>query len=227
MEPPAPAQLQPPLEAERAMMKRLDYKKDFKYLYLPSAKTPCIVDVPEMKFLMIDGSGDPNTSSAYREALEALYGVAYTLKFMLKKYKVGVEYGVPPLEGLWWTEDMSPFNPESKDLWKWTSMIMQPDFVTQDHVRETFDLLGKRKTVPALSKTRLDSFHEGLSAQIMHIGPYSAEGPTIQRLHDFIKNTGHELAGKHHEIYLGDPRRTAPEKLRTVIRQSMRRVLGT
>ena len=129
-----------------------------------------------------------------------------------------------PLEGLWWTDDMAQFSTENKGIWKWTAMIMQPEYVTKDLVTKAFEQVEKKKNPPALSKMRFESFHEGLSAQIMHIGPYSAEGPTIKKLHSFIKEKGYEFDGlvqKHHEIYLSDPRRTAPEKMKTVIRQPM------
>jgi hypothetical protein len=202
-------------------MIKIDFKKELKHLYNPSAKKVEIVDVPMMSFLMIDGSGDPNTAQEYNDSVEALFAVSYALKFMVKKEK-GVDYGVLPLEGLWWTDDMTQFSVENKDMWKWTSMIMQPEYVTEDLVSKALEQVEKKKDPPALPKIRFESFHEGLSAQIMHIGPYSAEGPTIERLHNFIKENGCELKGKHHEIYLSDPRRSAPERMKTVIRQPMR-----
>ncbi|MDH5461597.1 MAG: GyrI-like domain-containing protein [Candidatus Bathyarchaeota archaeon] len=202
-------------------MTKIDFKKELKHLYNPSAKKVEIVDVPMMKFLMIDGSGDPNTAQEYKDAVEALFAVSYALKFMVKKEK-RVDYGVLPLEGLWWTDDMAQFSMENKDAWKWTSMIMQPEYVTEDLVSKALEQVKKKKNPPALPKIRFESFHEGLSAQIMHIGPYSAEGPTIDRLHSFIKENGYELKGKHHEIYLSDPRRSPPERMKTVIRQPMR-----
>jgi hypothetical protein len=203
-------------------MKKIDFKKELKLLYSASAKEPSIVDVPEMSFLMIDGEGDPNTAKAYSDAIEALYAVAYTLKFMIKKGQTAIDYGVMPLEGLWWTDDMSRFSTDNKDIWKWTAMIMQPEFVTEELFQEASREVKKKKDPPALPKMRLEDFHEGLSAQIMHIGPYSAEGPTIEKLHKFIGEQHYKFEGttqKHHEIYLGDPRRSAPEKLKTIIRQ--------
>jgi hypothetical protein len=199
---------------------KIDFKKELKHLYNPSAKEPVTVNVPEMNFLMVDGRGDPNTAQEYKDAVEALYAVSYALKFMVKKAK-GVDYVVMPLEGLWWVDDMAQFTVEDKDAWKWTSMIMQPEYVTEDSVGEALEQVRKKKNPPALSKVRFESFREGLSAQIMYIGPFSAEGPTIENLHSYIKANGYELRGKHHEIYLSDPRRTKPEKLRTVIRQPM------
>jgi len=202
-------------------MTKVDFKKELRQLYKPSPKEVVVVDVPEMNFLMIDGVGDPNTAQEYKDAIEALYSVSYALKFMVKKGESAIDYAVMPLEGLWWVDDMTQFSMENKDIWKWTAMIMQPEYVTEGLVNEALRQVEKKKNPPALSKIGFESFHEGLSAQIMHIGPYSAEGPTIERLHDFIKENGHELRGKHHEIYLSDPRRSAPEKMRTVIRQPM------
>ena len=180
-----------------------------------------IVDVPEMNFLMVDGAGDPNTAQEYKDAVEALYSLSYALKFMMRREKA-TDYAVMPLEGLWWTSDMSKFSVEDKDTWKWTAMIMQPEYVTKDLVDKALEHV-RNKNLRALSKTRFESLHEGLSAQIMHIGPYSEEGPTIQRLHRHIKENGYKLRGKHHEIYLSDPRKSAPERLKTVIRQPITR----
>ncbi len=208
-------------------MKKLDLRKEFKYLYSPSAKKVEIVDAPKMNFLMIDGVGNPNTSQEYQYALGALYSVAYTLKFMMKlKVKPAVDYPVMALEGLWWVEGVERSTMEQlmgrKDEWKWTMMIMQPDIITRDLVAQAIDEVRRKKDPPSLDKIRFESFHEGRCAQIMHIGPYSAEQPTIERLHAFIKESGHSLRGKHHEIYLGDPRRTQPERLKTVLRQPIK-----
>ncbi len=177
-----------------------------------------------MNFLMIGGAGDPNTSQEYKGAIEALYGVSYTLKFMVKKGKPAMDYAVMPLEGLWWVDDMTQFSPEKKYMWKWTSMIMQPDFVTPELFNKALGEVKRKKDLPALERMRLESFHEGLSAQITHMGPYAAEGPTIEKLHNFIRGNGYELTGKHHEIYLSDPRKSVPEKMKTIIRQPMKRV---
>lgn len=200
-------------------MSKIDLKKDLKHLYSASAKEPVLVEVPPANFLMIDGKGDPNQAPEFQMAIEALYGTAYTLKFMLKKRGIGPEYSVMPLEGLWWVEDMRIFSDKDKGAWLWTLMIMQPEWVSEELFREAAAELKQRKDPPALAKIRLESFHEGPAAQIMYIGPYSDEGPTIERLHAFIQGNGHERSGKHHEIYLSDPRRTAPEKLKSIIRQ--------
>ncbi|MEE9189084.1 MAG: GyrI-like domain-containing protein [Anaerolineales bacterium] len=203
-------------------MAKRDYKKELKHLYGPSKKEFSVVDVPPMNFLMIDGHGDPNDNPDFQEGMEALYGMAYTIKFALKPQ--GIEYVVPPSEGLWWMEDMSEFSLETKDRWQWTLMIMQPDEVTQEIVAAAQGELARKKDPPALSKLRYERYHEGLSVQIMYLGAYADEGPTIARMHEFIRENGYDFNGKHHEIYLGDPRRTAPEKLKTVIRQPVKQL---
>lgn len=202
-------------------MVKLDLKKDFRELYAPSAKTCSVVDVPEMRFLMVDGSGDPNTSQAYQEAVEALYGVSYTLKFMSKAQ--GTDYVVMPLEGLWWVDDMGEFSMADKSAWSWTAMIVQPAHLTETDVEAAIDQARGTKNPPALERVRFASYTEGLAVQIMYFGPYADEGPTIARLHEFAEAGGHRLRGKHHEIYLSDLRRTAPERLKTVIRQPVER----
>ena len=201
-------------------MDKIDLKKELKNLFNPSAKEVGVVDVPAMNFLLIDGEGSPS-SPQYREAIEALFSVSYALKFMVKKAQ-GVDYGVMPLEGLWWMDDMTKFSVERKDEWKWTAMIMQPKYVTAQDVKAAVEQTRKKKNLPALSKLRFECFHEGKAAQIMHVGPFSAEGPNIAKIHDTIQKSGHSLSGKHHEIYLNDPSKTAPEKLKTVLRQPMK-----
>ena len=200
-------------------MEKIDFKKEFKHLYSPSSGEVMIVDVSEMSFIMVDGAGDPNTAQEYKDAVEALYAVSYAIKFIIKKGEVAIDYGVMPLEGLWWVDDMTQFSVENKDIWKWTSMIMQPKYVTRDLFDIAIEQVRKKKSLPALPKMRFESFHEGLAAQVMHIGSYSAEGPTVEMLHNFIRENGYVLRGKHHEIYLTDPRKSAPEEMKTVIRQ--------
>ena len=200
-------------------MKKIDYKKELKHLYKPSPKSVEIVDVPEMNFLMIDGQGDPNTSQGYSDAIEALYAVSYALKFMIKKGELEVDYGVMPLEGLWWVDDMSQFDINDKTNWKWTAMIMQPEYVAQDLFAVACEQMEKKKNPAALPKVRFESLREGKAAQTMHLGLFSEEGPTIERIHDFIKGSGYTAVGKHHEIYLSDIRKAAPEKWKTIIRQ--------
>jgi len=203
-------------------MKKIHYKKELKHLYNASVKKAEIVDIPLMNFLMIDGEGDPNTSQAFQDAVESLFSISYTLKFMIKKGKEEIDYGVMPLEGLWWVEDMSQFNIENKANWKWTLMIMQPEYVTEKLFHESIEQVKKKKDLEGLSKVRFESFSEGKSAQIMHIGPFSEEGPTIEKLHNFIKERGFKLVGRHHEIYLSDIRKAAAEKWKTIIRQPVK-----
>jgi len=202
---------------------KLDLRKELKQLYTPSANEVMLVEVPDMAFLLIDGAGDPNTTQEYQDALNALYNVSYTLKFLIKK-EMSIDYPVMVLESLWWTNNMLEFSMDNKDIWQWTSMIMQPVCVTAELVTRVCDELKQKKDLRALSKLRFEHFHEGLSAQISHIGPYVTETPTIEKLHTYIKEHGYEFNGKHHEIYLGDPRRAAPEKLKTVLRQPVKRV---
>jgi len=203
-------------------MKKLDLRKQLRDLYQPSAKSFSLIQVPAMNALMIDGTGDPNTSLAYHSALEWLYALSYTLKFEVRKTQA-IDYPVLPSEGLWWSDDMSAFSMERRQDWKWTMLICQPDLVTPDLIGQAVGrVVEKRQELPPPS-TRFERFQEGLSVQIMHIGPYSAEGPTITRMHAFLRDYGYTPNGKHHEIYLGDPRRTAPEKLKTVLRQPIRK----
>jgi hypothetical protein len=200
-------------------MAKADFKKQLKHLYQPSAKEVSVVDVPDMNFLMVDGQGDPGTSPEYQEALEALYTMAYQLKFTIKGRDPELDYVIPPPEGLWWAKDMGAFSMDDRDAWQWTAMIMQPDQVTEALFAEAVDQVKRKKDLPRLGKLRFERYHEGRAVQILYLGPYSAEGPTIEKLHAFARENGYQLRGKHHEIYLSDPRRTAPEKIKTVIRQ--------
>ena len=202
-------------------MEKIDFRKELKHLYRSTLKKFDIVDVPAMNFLMIDGKGDPNTAKEYTDAIEALYSASYTLKFMVKKSD-NVDYGVLPLEGLWWVDDMTHFVTGNKDEWKWTAMIMQPEFITKERVDKAIEDVKTKKDLTALPKLKFSSFNEGLSAQTMYVGPYADEGSTIMEIHKFIKEKGYELRGKHHEIYLSDPRRSKPEKLKTIIRQPIK-----
>jgi hypothetical protein len=201
--------------------KKIDLRKELKHLYRPGAKEVVEVEVPEMRFLRIDGQGDPNTSEAFAEAVEALYTVSYALKFAVKKEE-GLDYGVMPLEGLWWTEK-GETDPEEiqadRSVWKWTLEIMQPEWVTGERFESALASVGRKKGLTALSHIRFEPFHEGRVAQVVHVGPFAEEGPTIERVHRFIQERGGQMRGKHHEIYLNDFRRTAPERLKTVIRQ--------
>ncbi len=214
-------------------MKKLDLKKQLKHLYLPSAKVIEIVKIPRMQFAAIDGAIEageaPGTSPGFGEAMQALYGMAYTLKFMLKKRKKDpIDYPVMAPEGLWWVEG-GEFAITKKDNWLYTVMIMQPDVITRaifEAGRE--ELRRKRGDSPALGRVRLESFAEGLCMQTMHVGPYADEPATVERMQEFAKANGYRdcvgSGGKHHEIYLGDPRRANPVKLKTVLRHPVERI---
>jgi hypothetical protein len=202
-------------------MEIIDLKKELKHLYHSSANEISEVDVPAMNFLMVDGEGDPNTSKAYADAVELLFMVSYMVKFMVKKGELAIDYGVMPLEGLWWADDMSKFSPDDKSNWKWTAMIMQPSFVTADLIEHALEEVKKKKNPAAISRVHFASWSEGKCAQIMHIGPFSEEGPTIQKVHRFIDACNRQRIGKHHEIYLSDIRKASPAKWKTIIRQPM------
>jgi hypothetical protein len=203
-------------------MDKIDFRKDRKHLYQPSAKAVVQIEVPGMNFLMLDGEGDPNTSGAFQEAVEALFALSYTIKFMAKKGVQPIDCAVMPLEGLWQADDVTAFASGDKTGWQWTLMIMQPDFVTASMAAAAKDEVRKKKTLPAADTVRFEQFNEGTCAQIMHIGPFSEEGPAIERLHRFIADSGFRPAGRHHEIYLSDIRKTDPAKWKTVLRQPMR-----
>lgn len=202
-------------------MQKVDFKKQLKHLYAASARQVEMVDVPQLNFLMVDGTGDPNTSPAFSAAIEALYPLAFTLKFMAKREEVGVDYTVMPLEALWWADDMRVFSTRDKDAWQWTLMIMQPDFISAEMFTAAGQEVTRKKNPAALPLVRFEPFREGRAAQTLHIGPFDAEGPTIRKVHDFIAAGGHKRSGRHHEIYLSDLRRGAPEKWRTIIRQPL------
>ncbi len=203
-------------------MEKLDLKRELAHLYKPSAQQVEAVDVPDMNFLMIDGEGDPNTSQQYADALESLFAASYALKFAVKRGSLAIDYPVMPLEGLWWADDMADFTTGDRSGWKWTMMIMQPVFVSSEMVEEAVAAVRKKKNPVALPGLRFEAYAEGVAAQIMHVGPFSAEGPTIERVHEFIEHSGRERSGKHHEIYLSDIRKADPAKWKTVIRQPMR-----
>jgi hypothetical protein len=194
---------------------------DLTELYAPSAAHPSIVEIPPFKFLMVDGAGDPNTSTAFQDAIQALFPLSYGIHFALKK--AGIESRVRPLEALWWADGKRDFMKIGPGLWRWTAMMMQPDEITPALLEKVRIEAERKKPNPMLAKVRLETFDEGLAAQVMHIGPYRAEKPTIDRLRAFIAEQGYRPRGKHHEIYIGDPRRAAPEKLKTVVRQPVAR----
>ncbi len=207
------------MTGEAAEAGKIDFKKTLD-AYRARRGRFRILEVPELQYLMIDGVGDPNTSPAFAEAVEALYPVAYKLKFASKR-DLGRDYVVMPLEGLWWADDMDAFtSARDKSRWDWTMMIMVPDWID----REMFDTAVARaaaKNRPArLEDVSLETLAEGRCVQTLHVGSFDAEGEVLDRLHhEFVPEHGLRLAGKHHEIYLSDFRRVAPEKLRTILRQ--------
>ena len=202
----------------KATLRKIDYKKELSSFYKVSPKQVSFVDIPKMQYLMVDGQGNPNDQATFGAAIETLYGMAYTLKFMLKQAAEPVDSVVMPLEALFWAEDPSAFAEQRYDEWFWTLMILQPPRVSQADFAQAKQQLAAKKNPASLHLCRLHNYTEGSCAQIQHLGPYDQEGPTVERLHAAILAQGHQLAGKHHEIYLSDPRRTAPEKLKTVIR---------
>jgi DNA-binding PadR family transcriptional regulator len=207
--------------AQMHTMEKIDFKKELKTLYNPPKEFVQVV-VPPMRYLMIDGHGDPNMTASYKEAVEALFSVAYTLKFASKK-QLGKDYGVMPLEGLWTSQNMDDFITRNKDNWDWTMMIMQPEWITPDMVRDAIAAVRAKKNPPALEHLRFETYDEGTCVQIMHVGSYDDETPTLQKLHHgYMPENGLVFNGSHHEIYIGDPRKADPSKLKTILRQPVR-----
>ncbi len=184
-----------------------------------------LVGLEPRRYLMIDGSGDPNTATPYADALATLYPVAYTLKFFSKK-QLGLDYIVPPLEALWWAEDMTTFTTaRDKSAWHWTVMSLVPEWLSDAQCADAMAVVARKGTAPLLDALRLEELDEGLCVQTLHIGSYDDEAPVLQRMHEqFIPEQGLQMTGRHHEIYLNDPRRIAPEKLKTILRQPVARL---
>lgn len=202
-------------------MEKIDFKKTLKPLYNPRAGEFASVELPQMQFVKVNGDGDPNTTPAYRSAVEWLYGVSYAMKFAAKA-ALGKDYAVPPLEGLWWADDPKSFITREKDRWRWTMMIMVPDFVTRDIFENAVAKTGGKLGQPPQS-LRLEPYGEGLSLQTLHVGSYDEEGPVLARLHgEVMPNKGMTFNGPHHEIYLSDPRKTESAKLKTILRQPVK-----
>ena len=199
-------------------MASIDLKKVYREHYSAKSDAPVVVDVPARPFLMIDGAGDPNTSPEYLDAIEALYPLAYGLRAAVRR-ATGDAYTVMPLEGLWWTDDMDDFDPADKSNWLWTAMICLPDAVTEAMIDDVLPAVTERKDLKSGDKARVETFAEGEAVQVLHLGSYSEEAPTISALHEFIADNGYSRRGRHHEIYLSDPRKIDTAKLRTIIRQ--------
>jgi hypothetical protein len=209
-------------------MEKLDLRRQFKYLYQPSARKVELVDVPALQFAALDGEieqgASPGTSPAFSQAMEALYGISYTLKFMSRQHKeTPIDYGVMALEALWWTET-GEYDLTQPSGWQWTAMIMQPDHITAAMFHEALAQLRKKKPNPALDRLRLESFTEGLSVQVMHMGPYRTEPESLAKMDAFVAEHGYRMRGKHHEIYLGNPMRTAEDKLKTILRHPVEKL---
>jgi hypothetical protein len=200
---------------------KLDLRKTLKPLYNPHAGEVELVTIPVMKYIMVDGSGAPEGAS-FSQAIGAIYNLAYTMKFRSKKL-LKKDYSVMALEGLWWVKGKR-FDLAKREGWVWTLMIVQPDFVNDKMFAEALNEVKQKKNPPGIEKARLESFKEGLCVQTMHVGPYSTEPESIARLDAFAKENGYKMMGKHHEIYLGDPRRAAPSKLRTIVRHPVARL---
>lgn len=204
-------------------MTRYDIKRELKQCYAPRNRDWALVDVPAQRFIAVDGSGDPNTSAAYARAVEALYTVAYTIKFASKR-TLDRDFVVGPLEGLWWSDRPEVFTARDKDAWQWRMLISQPDWITEDFIDDAKQTALTKKGLPAIADVRYEPMHEGLCAQVLHIGPYDDEGPILAELHgEYLAANNLRMTGHHHEVYLGDPRRSAPAKLRTVLRQPVER----
>lgn len=204
-------------------MPKSDIKRDRRDLYAPRSGGFQLVTVPELPFLMVDGAGDPNTSASYQEAVTTLYAVSYAVKFASKQ-QLGRDYVVAPLEGLWSADDPAVFVDRAKEQWQWTMMITQPEWITPAMVDEAVRLAATKRDLPALTRLRFERYAAGLSVQVLHIGSYDDEGPVLERLHqEFMPANGLTFNGPHHEIYLSDPRRTEPAKLRTILRQPVAR----
>lgn len=202
-------------------MPKIDFKKEYKELYKPKPNEVSFIEFPKLNYLAIDGKGDPNTSQEYKDSIEALMSVSYKTKFIMKK-EHQKDYVVMPLEGLWWTDDPDNFSVDDKTNWNWKSLIMQPDFVKKEYFKQAKEEVAKKKNLPSLDKIEFIKFDEGLSAQILHIGPFSDEGPTVKKLQSKIEENSYDFNGLHHEIYLSDIRKAKPEKLRTIIRQPIK-----
>ncbi len=210
-------------------MAKLDLRKQYKHLYQPPAR-PELVDVPPLRFALVDGAiepgASPGDSAAFQEALQALYGISYTLKFASKQRRDNpIDYAVMALEALWWVEE-GEFDIRCPGNWHWRAMILQPDHIDDALFQQALAQLRKKRPGPALDKLRLETVHEGLCVQIMHIGPYAEEPATLEKMHAFAREHGYRLRGLHHEIYLGDPRRAEPARLKTVLRHPVERGEG-
>ena len=208
-------------------MTKIDYRKEYHELYSPPSDHTQQIAIPAMQFAMVDGQGTPESPEhlpEFQNAISALYGITYTLKIGRKRAGIEPDYTIGPLEGLWWMADGGEFDAENPAGWRWTLMLFQPDFITTTDFMDVLTRLKAKRSNPALDLIRLETFSEGQAVQIMHIGPYAEEARSMLLLDDYAGAHGYKLSGKHHEIYLGDPRRTRPEKLRTILRRPITRI---
>lgn len=201
------------------MTEKIDLKKEWKMLYNPSAKAPAIVEVPAANYLMLDGSGNPNSAQRFKDAIQTLFPLAYAIKFAVRK-QYEVDYAVMPLEGQYWGTPLGQthFTDADKEKWSWTLMILQPEWVTAELVESVRQEVTKKKNPPLIGEIRFESFQEGTVTQVMHIGSFDSEAGSVERMHQLVYDQGYHLCGKHHEIYLNDFTKIAPEKLKTVLR---------
>jgi hypothetical protein len=209
-------------------LEKIDLRKTYHNLYTPSANAVQLVEVPAFNFAMIDGAIEPGqgpgTSPGFQEAMQALYGISFTLKFAVKQRKDNpIDYSVMALEGLWWIEE-GEFDINKKDNWKYRLMIMQPEFIIQEMFQDALRQVKRKRVSAWVDKLRLERFAEGLCIQIMHVGPYATEPGTVEKMDAFAAQNGLRKSGMHHEIYLGNPLRTNPEKLKTVLRHGVVKV---
>ena len=203
------------------IIKKRDLRKELKQIYSPSAKEPELVKVPTFNFLMIDGEGAPE-SQQFQEAVQAIYTTAYTIKFTFK-FEKNIDFPVMALEGLWWLKQGMPFQIGRREDWCWTVMILQPEFVTKTTLAKAIRKIKEKKDVPGIDNVRLESFSEGLSVQMLHIGPYADEPKTMQKIEEFSSERGLTASGKHHEIYLSDPRRVKQDRMKTILRHAVKK----
>lgn len=200
-------------------MTHYDVKRDLKECYAPKNSEWALVEVPRQLFIALDGHGDPNTSDEFARAVEALYAVAYTIKFASKR-SLDADFVVGPLEGLWWADDPRAFITRAKDTWRWRMLISQPDWITEDMIADATQTALAKKRLPAIAEVRRETLHEATSAQLLHNGPYDDEGPALATLHDdYLPAHNLRASGLHHEVYLSDRRKADPAKLKTILRQ--------
>lgn len=199
-------------------MEKIDLKKKIRTAF-SGKKNPSLVEIPPMKYVTVSGKGDPNNSEDFNEAVAVIYGMAYTLKFEEKKQ--GRDFTVPPMEGQWWADDPGVFHESERDKWFWKVMIALPDYIGVEEFSRAKGILKAKKDLPGLENALLEEMEDGLSVQVLYVGPYAEEAATIASMHHFAEDQGYRLRGRHREVYLSDPRRTDPDKLKTIIRQPL------